>query len=45
MKKKRENSKFCKTVAKCAKEVSKWPKWKQRYVITAEAAMTGKFIK
>jgi hypothetical protein len=24
-------------------EVKKWPKWKQKYVISAESASTGKF--
>jgi len=31
-------------IAKCVREVKKWAKWKQRYVISAEAAMTGRFI-
>lgn len=38
-------SEFQKTIDRCKKEVKKWPKWKQQYIITSEAAITGKFIK
>jgi len=31
-------------IAKCVQEVKKWAKWKQRYIITAEAVKTGRFI-
>jgi len=31
-------------IAKCVREVKKWAKWKQRYVISAHAARTGEFI-
>lgn len=27
------------------KQVQKWPKWKQRIIISSYAATTGKFIK
>ena len=35
---------FLKIIEKDAKIVKKWPKWKQQYVISAEAAATGKLI-
>ncbi len=36
---------FLKIIKEDAKIVKKWPKWKQKYVISAEAAMTGEFLK
>ena len=36
---------FLKIIDNDAKIVKKWPKWKQKYIISAEAAMTGKLLK
>jgi len=38
-------SKFWRIVARCAKEVVTWPKWKQNIVISAETAETGQFLR
>ena len=39
-----KNSSFWKKVEENYDEVKKWPKWKQRYIITSEAAKTGRYI-
>lgn len=36
---------FWKICSKNAKDVKKWPKWKQQIEISAETASTGNFIR
>jgi len=36
---------FKKITKKNVCEVKKWPKWKQRIIISAESANTGRFIR
>ena len=33
-----------KIISKNAKEVKKWPKWKQRIIVSANAFSTGKLL-
>lgn len=40
-----EEDKFWETVDMNKSIVSTWPEWKQRIVISAESASTGRFIK
>lgn len=35
---------FLKIIKQNAKEVKTWAKWKQQYIISAEAASTGRFL-
>lgn len=35
---------YFKRITKDYREFKKWPKWKQRIIISASSAMSGKFI-